>query len=129
MTQSWIIVRDEKPSFPWRQPTWQSRIAVDENERIQYLILKIDEEMQEVLRAATDDDTEWVIEELWDVYEIIISLNRSWDEFCVQTPAIQSVIDTYNLTNDHVKDAAEKKRKTHGSFSKGILLDTNTVKK
>lgn len=127
--EQWIIVRDKKNTLPWRQPTWESRIVVNDKERQMYLALKIDEEIQEVLDANKKWKKDEVLEELWDVYEIVICLKISWDDFCHRYPAIYDIIENYWFKLQDIEDSAEQKRITHGSFKDGILLDLATVEK
>lgn len=128
MKESWIMIRDNKPSLPWWEPTREYRRAVDETEYMTYLILKIDEELQEVIDADAAGNMQNVLEELADVYEVIVSLQADREKFCTTNPAIHKIILKNGFAQEDIQTAADGKRKTHWSFTKGILLDTHTVK-
>jgi len=127
MKESWIIVRDNKPLLPWREPTREYRKAKDIYEYKTYLTLKIHEEVQEVMEAALTKDKWLIIEELSDVYEVILCLWSDWELFCMYQPDIQAIISDYNISQEYIINAADEKRKTHWSFKQAILLNHKTV--
>lgn len=83
--------------------------------------------MQEVVDAVLTNDKAKVLEELSDVYEVVLCLWSDWDLFCMYQPDITSAINTYKLSQEDIVNAAENKRKTHGSFTQAILLNYRTV--
>lgn len=91
----WIIVRDEKPNFAGWSPEWKYRHVQDEHERQKYLVLKITEEVKEVIVAHQEQRKESVLEELGDVYEIMLSLDKSWFEFCQEWTMISTIVAHY----------------------------------
>jgi NTP pyrophosphatase (non-canonical NTP hydrolase) len=56
-----------------------------------YLLLKINEEVDEVKQAHKQGDKRAVLEELGDVYEITLCLHKDRDDFCHQYPASKIV--------------------------------------
>jgi len=125
--EQWIIVRDNKPQLPWWLEIWKSRKVIDDKEHQMYLVLKIDEETQEVLDACKTWEKHDILEELCDIYEITLCLKISRDDFCHRYPAIDDIVKKYWFTWQDIDDRAEQKRITHGSFQEGILLDLQTV--
>lgn len=123
------IVRDNKPSLPWWRPEWVRRIAKDEQEHIMYLTLKIDEERGELLDASKVGERVEIIEELADLYDIAFWLWQDWKEFCEQHPAISDIIYNHSITIQDIQEASKQKTFTHGWFTKGVLLDLDTVLK
>ncbi len=104
-------------------------MAKDEQERIMCLTLKIHEERAELLDAYNADKRVEIIEELADLYDIAFWLWQDWEEFCEGYPVILDIIYDYNITIHDIQQASDKKTFTHGWFTKGVLLDLDTVLK
>lgn len=126
--EQWIIIRDNKPQVPWRNPNRKTRIVSNWQEHNMALRKKIDEEIAELEVAHQSWDKESLIEECADIYEVALCMCYSRIGICLFYPKINHILSHYDdITEDRIRLKAQEKRQTHGSFQEWILLDLATV--
>lgn len=103
------LVRDKIPEIIENNGEVSITRILDDKEFRKELFLKLKEEVGEVLEAKSSDD---VLEELADVYELLVSIAE---------------LENHSISD--VVEIAHKKKEKRGGFQKRIFLEKTMDKK
>jgi predicted house-cleaning noncanonical NTP pyrophosphatase (MazG superfamily) len=97
------LVRDKMPKRMNKMGVYVEAYPLNSRELLDHLKMKLEEEVEEVLSAATAKD---IKEEISDVIEVLYSIAKY-----------------YGLQIEHIEKKRLQKQAERGGFSKGLFVD------